>query len=63
MKMTAKERLDAINELCDFHLYHVADKKIDALYEEYSSGALWLSANEADYMFLLLDRVAIALYN
>lgn len=63
MKMAPIERLDEIKELCDFHLYHVADKKIDALYEEYSSGDLWLSATEADYMFLLLDRVAIALYN
>lgn len=63
MKMTTIERLHEIKELCDLHLYHVADKKIDALYEEYSSGDLWLSATEADYMFLLIDRISISLYN
>ena len=60
--MTYKQKLDEIKELCDFRLYHVADKRIDEIYEDYSSGRIWLSQQESEYMFLLLNRISHELY-
>ena len=62
MKMTAIERLNEIREMCNYRLYHVADKKIDEMYEEFISGELKLSEREENYMFALLDRISNALY-
>ena len=58
-----RERLLKVRELCQMKLFYVADKEIDAIYEEYASGEVVLSPREEDEMFCLLEKVANGLYS
>lgn len=60
--MTNKQNLDEIRELCNYRLYHVADKRIDEMWENFSSGNLKLTEEEENYMFCLIERISNALY-
>ena len=57
-----REKLNHINELVMKGDLKTADKLIDNLYEDYSSSRIWLSKEESDYMFHLIDVVSQKLY-
>lgn len=56
------KRLEEITELCNFRLFHVADKKIDALYEDYTQDRVEMNEDQTEWMFNLIDRISTALY-
>ena len=58
-----RERLLKVRELCKMRLFYVADKEIDAIYEEYISGETILTPQEENEMFALLEKVANGLYS
>lgn len=55
-------RLEEITELCNFRLFHVADKKIDALYEDYMQDRVKMNEDQTEWMFNLIDRISTAIY-
>ena len=54
--------LEEITELCNFRLFHIADKKIDTLYEDYTRDRVEMNEDQIEWMFNLIDRISIALY-
>ena len=60
--MRPDERLAEIKELIKFRLYHVADKKVDALYEDWAQGVIKLSERQEWLMFKFIDQIANHLY-
>lgn len=56
------KRLEEITNLVNFQLFHLADKRIDELYEEFTQGKIRLTENETDWMFNLIDRISTELY-
>ena len=59
---TIDERLEEITELCNFRLFHVADKKIDALYEDYTRDRVEMNEYQTEWIFNLIDRISTAIY-
>lgn len=57
-----EDRLEEITELCNYHLYNLANKKIDQLYEDYTQNRIQLDEYSEEWMFNLIDRISIALY-
>lgn len=60
--MNVTERIEEITELVKFRLYHVADKKVDSLYEDWTQGNIQLTEKQEWLMFNLIDRISNALY-
>ena len=60
--MRPDERLAEIKELIKFRLYHVADKKVDELYEDWTQGVIKLSERQEWLMFEFIDQIANHLY-
>lgn len=60
--MNVPERINEITELLKFRLYHVADKKVDELYEDWTSGKIKLTEKQEWLMFNFIDRISNALY-
>lgn len=56
------KRLEEITELYNFRLFHVADKKIDALYEDYTQDRVEMNETQTEWMFNLIDAISTALY-
>lgn len=56
------EELDTIHSLIKTDI-HEADKRVDALYEKYTSDEVQMSENEADYMYSLISVIAHKLYH
>ena len=61
-KMTVKQRLNEIKKLIKFKLYHIADKKVDALYEDFCSDNVKMTNTEEEQMFYYIDLISQALY-
>lgn len=55
-------RLEEITELCNFRLFHIADKKIDVIYEDYTRNRIEMDENQVEWMFNLIDRISTAIY-
>lgn len=60
--MSPIEKLKDIAKLCEYHLYNLADQKIDKLYEQWTQGDIELSEYEVEWMFGLIDKISIAIY-
>ena len=60
--MKPDERLAEIKELIKFKLYHVADQKVDALYEDWTQGVIKLSEKQEWLMFMFIDQISNYLY-
>ena len=60
--MRPNERLAEIKELIKFKLYHVADQKVDALYEDWTQGVIKLSEKQEWLMFMFIDQISNYLY-
>ena len=60
--MKPDERLAEIKELIRFRLYHIADQKVDALYEDWTQGVIELSERQEWLMFMFIDKIANNLY-
>lgn len=60
--MRPDERLAEIKELIKFKLYHVADQKVDALYEDWTQGVIKLSEKQEWLMFMFIDQISNYLY-
>ena len=60
--MRPDERLAEIKELIKFKLYHVADQKVDALYEDWTQGVIKLSERQEWLMFMFIDQISNYLY-
>lgn len=60
--MNVVERLNEIKELLKFRLYHVADRKVDSLYEDWTQGKVKLTEKQEWLLFNFIDRVSNALY-
>ena len=60
--MNVPERINEITELLKFRLYHVADTKVDSLYEDWTSGKIKLTEKQEWLMFNFIDRISNALY-
>ena len=60
--MRPDERLAEIKELIKFRLYHVADKKVNELYEDWTQGVIKLSERQEWLMFKFIDQIANNLY-
>lgn len=56
------KRLEEITELYNFKLFHVADKRIDALYEDYTQDRIEMNETQIEWMFNLIDVISTALY-
>lgn len=59
--MTVRERLQEIQDLLTMRLYHAADKKWDALYNDWALN-LSMSADEEEWMFCLMSRLQRVLH-
>lgn len=59
---TIDERLEEITALYNFRLFHLADKKIDALYEDYTQDRVEMNEDQTEWMFNLIDGISMALY-
>lgn len=55
-------RLEEIISLYNFHLYHLADKKVNDLYEDYTQNKVELNVYQLEMMFNMIDKISIALY-
>lgn len=55
-------RLEEITELYNFRLLHLADKKIDALYEDYTQDRVEMNEDQVEWMFNLIDIISTAIY-
>ena len=60
--MRPDERLAEIKELIKFRLYHVADKKVDELYEDWTQGVITVSERQEWLMLKFIDQIANNLY-
>lgn len=61
--MNVVERLNEIKELLKFSLYHVADTKVDSLYEDWTQGKVKLTEKQEWLLFNFIDRISNALYS
>lgn len=59
---TIDNRLEEVITLMNFRLYHEADAKLDAIYDEFISGDLELTEAQDELMFELIDRLSTVLY-
>lgn len=55
-------RLEEITELFNFRLFHIADKKINAIYEDYTQNHVEMDEDQVEWMFNLIDAISTALY-
>lgn len=60
--MRPDERLAEIKELIGFRLYHIANRKVDELYEDWTQGVIKLSERQEWLMFMFIDKIANHLY-
>ena len=59
---TVDNRLEEVITLMNFRLYHEADVKLDAIYDEFTSGDLELTEAQDELMFELIDRLSTIIY-
>jgi hypothetical protein len=62
MKRDINDRLEEITELYNFRLFHLADRKVDILYEDYIQDRVKMNENQIEWLFNLIDRISIAIY-
>lgn len=55
-------RLEEITELYNYRLYYMADKRIDALYEEYTADRIKMNEYQEEWMFNLIDMISTTIY-
>ena len=59
---TVDDRLEEVITLMNFRLYHEADAKLDAIYDEFTSDDLEMTEAQEELMFELIDRLSTVLY-
>lgn len=59
---TVQERLDSVKSLVKSKCWKKADAEIDALYEDYTQGAVVMSDGQEMRMFYLIDEISSNLY-
>ena len=57
-----ENRLEEVTNLCNYRLWHMADVKINQIYEEFINDTVKMNENQEEWMFCLIDRISIALY-
>lgn len=60
---TVDNRLEEVITLMNFRLYHEADVKIYAIYEEFITGDLEMTEVQEKLMFELIGRLSINVYD
>ena len=60
--MSPESRLEEVISLINFRLYHLADQKIDSIYEDFTQGQIEFTEVQENLMFELIDRISTYLY-